>query len=92
MIRLTVKPFVFVKDVFGEGEVKLKAEDGTIGGLLKELSKKQREKFQKQVVIDKNTGNVKFYRIVVNGRQYNDLATKLNDGDVVEFYPAMAGG
>jgi MoaD family protein len=92
MARVTVKPFVSVRDIFGEGEVKLKAEESTIGGLLKELSKTQGEKFKKQVVIDEGKGSVKFYRIVVNGRQYNDLSTQLNDGDMVEFYPAMAGG
>ena len=92
MVRVVVRPFVSVRDIFGEGEVKLTPHESTVGGLLNELARTQGEKFKKQVVIDETARTVKFYRVVVNGRQYNDLATQLNDGDVVEFYPAMAGG
>ena len=91
MIRVKVRSFFILKDMLGDGEVKLKDEDGTIEGLLKGLSNLHGEKFKKQI-FDEKTGNVKFYRIVVNGRQYNDLSTKLNDGDIIDFYPAMAGG
>jgi MoaD family protein len=81
-----------MKEIIGnENEISLKLEDATVAGLLKELSSRYGEKFKKQMFDDK-TGEVKFYRIVVNGRQCNNLEIKLNDGDTIEFYPAMAGG
>ena len=71
--------------------MKLKKETSTVDGLLKELSNLHGEKFKKQI-FDDTTGKVKFYRIVVNGRQCVDTTSALHDGDVIEFYPALAGG
>ena len=91
MIRVKVTSFFTLKEILGNGEVKLKSENATVEGLLKELSNRHGEKFRKQI-FDVKTGKVKFYRIVVNGRQCNDPGSTLKDGDIIEFYPAMAGG
>ena len=92
MIKVKVNSFFTMKEIIGSGsEIKLKTEDGTVEGLLKELVKLHGEKFKKQI-IDDQTGEVKFYRIVVNGRHCTDTARALHDGDVIEFYPALAGG
>jgi len=91
VVRVKVSSFFTLKEILGKGEVKLDNCDNTIGGLLKELSKKHGEKFRKQI-FDTKTGEVVFYRIVLNGRQCKPFETQLKDGDVVEFYPAMGGG
>lgn len=92
MIKVKVNSFFTMKEIIGKGgEVKLKTEDSTVDGLLKELSNLHGEKFRKQI-FDEKTGKVRFYRIVVNGRQCNDTTSALSDGDTVEFYPALAGG
>ena len=92
MIKVKVNSFFTMKEIIGSGsEVKLKTEDGTVDGLLKELSNLHGEKFKKQI-LDEKTGNVKFYRIVVNGRHCTNTTSALHDGDVIEFYPALAGG
>lgn len=92
MIRVKVNSFFTMKEIIGSGsEVRLKTEDGTIDGLLQELVNLHGEKFKKQI-LDEKTGKVKFYRIVVNGRHCTDTMSALHDGDVVEFYPALAGG
>lgn len=91
MVRVSVRSFFTLKDILGDGDVRLKTEDSTIEGLLKALANLHGEKFRRQI-FDEKTGNVKFYRVVVNGRQYNDMSTRLNDGDIIDLYPAMAGG
>ena len=92
MIKVKVNSFFTMKEIIGSGsEVKLKTEDGTVEGLLKELVELHGEKFKKQI-LDDETGEVKFYRIVVNGRHCTDTGRALHDGDVIEFYPALAGG
>jgi molybdopterin converting factor small subunit len=81
-----------MKSIIGSGsEVKLKTADGTLEGLLRELSILHGEKFKRQI-LDEKTGEVKFYRVVVNGRHCTDMSRALHDGDVIEFYPALAGG
>lgn len=92
MIKVKVNSFFTMKEIIGkDNEVRLRDENSTVDGLLKELSNLHGEKFTKQI-IDEKTGKVKFYRIVVNGRQCIDTERALQDGDVIEFYPALAGG
>ncbi|MBW1862479.1 MAG: MoaD family protein [Deltaproteobacteria bacterium] len=92
MIKVKVNSFFTMKEIIGNGsEVKLKKEDSTVDGLLKELSNLHGEKFKKQI-LDEKTGKVKFYRIVLNGRQCTNTTSALHDGDIIEFYPALAGG
>jgi MoaD family protein len=80
-----------MKDILGDGNVNLGPEKSTVGGLLQELSRRHGEKFNRQI-FDPETGDVKFYRIVVNGRQVTDLDAPINDGDDIQLFPAMAGG
>ncbi len=93
MIKVRVSSFFTLKEVLGGNnqEIELKPEDGTLRGLLNELSRRHGEKFKKQI-FDSQTGEVKFYRIVVNGRHCIDLETPLKNGDQIDFYPALAGG
>jgi MoaD family protein len=92
MIKVKVGVIFTLKEILGGNnhEIELK-ENSTLNGLLKKLSDCYGEKFKKQL-FDPKTGEVKFYRIVLNGRQCTDLETPLNDGDRIDFYPAMAGG
>ena len=91
MTRVKVSSFFTMKEILGDGDVSLGAENSTIKGLLEELTCRHGEKFSRQV-FDAQTGGVKFYRIVVNGRQYKDLDTPLKDGDNIQFFPPLAGG
>jgi len=93
MIKVKVGSFFTLKEILGgnKQEVELKTENSTVKGLLQELSDRYGEKFRKQL-FDPKTGEVKFYRIVLNGRQCHDFEAPLNDGDRIDFYPALAGG
>jgi len=92
VIKVKVNSFFTMKEIIGQdNEVKLKDRNSTVDGLLQELSNLHGEKFTRQI-LDEKTGTVKFYRIVVNGRQCTDTTTVLHDGDIIEFYPALAGG
>ena len=89
MIKVKVGSSFTLKEILGENnqEVKLKTENSTVKGLLKELSDQHGEKFGKQL-FDPKTGEVKFYRIVLNSRQCHNFEAPLNDGDRIDFYPA----
>ena len=80
-----------MKDILGDGQITLKPEESTVRGLLQALSRKHGEKFNRQI-FDKETGEIKFYRIVVNGRQVTDMEGPIKDGDDVQLFPAMGGG
>jgi MoaD family protein len=80
-----------MKDILGDGNVTLSKENSTVRGLLQELSRKHGERFNRQI-FDPETGEVKFYRIVVNGRQVNEMDAPINNGDDIQLFPAMAGG
>ena len=67
MTRVKVSSFFTMKDILGDGQITLKPEESTVQGLLQALSRKHGEKFNRQI-FDKETGDIKFYRIVVNGR------------------------
>lgn len=93
MVKVKVGSFFTLKVILGGNnqEVELRAEKSTLRGLLEGLSDRHGEKFRKQL-FDPKTGEVKFYRIVLNGRHCSDLDSPLKDGDRVDFYPALAGG
>ena len=91
MGKVKVSSFFTMKEILGDGEVTLKPENSTVKRLLQKLSNKHGEKFRKQI-FDAETGEVRFYRIVVNGQQCNDMDAELHDGDTVLLFPAMAGG
>ena len=91
MIKVKVTSFFTLKDLLGDCNVALSPEDCSVNALLKELVKIYGEKFSKQV-LDSKTGEVKFYRVVLNNRQCDDFDAPLKDGDTIQFYPALAGG
>ena len=91
MIKVRVTSFFTMKELLGDGQILLPPDDCSANAALAALSKKHGEKFTKQV-FDSQTGKVKFYRIVVNNRQCEDLDAPLKDGDEIQLYPAMAGG
>ena len=79
---------------FGDKEVNLNAEPGTLRAMLQELAQKNRERggfFNPKS--DTFHGE---YEIQVNSRQLSTLAkglgTELNDGDEVEITVALGGG
>ena len=91
MTRVKVSSFFTMKDILGDGRITLKPEESTVHGLLQALSRKHGEKFNRQI-FDQDTGDIKFYRIVVNGRQVTDMDGPINNGDDVQLFPAMGGG
>ncbi|MBN2467935.1 MAG: MoaD family protein [Deltaproteobacteria bacterium] len=90
MTRVQIKPFFTLHDIISPGEFNLDDGDKTMGALMKQLSSRNGAKLRK--VVNSETGEVTFFRIVLNGRHCTDVKTELHDGDVIEFYPAMAGG
>ena len=91
MIRVTVRSFLTMAEIIGEGEIALPSEESTVDGLLKELSRRHGEAFTKRI-FSKKTGAVQSYWIVVNGRHRKDTTSALHDGDEIILYPAWAGG
>jgi MoaD family protein len=91
MVRVTVRSFLTMEEIIGEGEIALPPEESTVDGLLQELSRRHGEAFSKRIFSPK-TGNVQSYWIVVNGRHRKETDSKLHDGDEVVLYPAWAGG
>jgi MoaD family protein len=93
MSKVTVGSFFTLKEILGGNNqaVEVRAEESTVRGLLSELANRHGDRLKKEL-FDPKTGEVKFYRIVLNGRHCSDLDTPLKDGDRVEFYPALAGG
>ena len=91
MIKVKVSSFLTMKEIIGDSEISLNNNNGTIQGLLTELTKIHGKRFKKQIFSPK-TGDVKAYWIVVNGVHCPDLEHSLNNGDEVILYPAWAGG
>lgn len=91
MVKVKVTSFFTLKDILGNAEVALSPHDCSVNALLKELVKIYGDKFAKHV-LDPETGEVKFYRVVLNNRQCTDFNVPLRDGDTIQFYPALAGG
>jgi molybdopterin converting factor small subunit len=91
MVKIKVTSFFTMKDLLGDGLITLDPDHCSAMAALEALSKKHGEKFTKQV-FDPGTGQITFYRIVVNNRQCEDLNAPLKDGDEIQLYPAMAGG
>lgn len=93
MLKVKVGSFFTLKEILGGNnqDVDLREEDATIRGLLSTLARLHGERLKKEL-FDPKTGEVKFYRIVLNGRHCTDLDIRLKDGDRVDFYPALAGG
>ena len=90
VIRVKVSSFFTMQKILGDGSITLMPEDSTVKGLLQELSNKHGEEFRRQIY-DNETGEVKHYRIVVNGEQCNEIEAELHDGDTILLFPAMAG-
>jgi molybdopterin converting factor small subunit len=91
MVKVKVTSFFTLKDILGDCKVALSPDDCSVNALLKELVKIYGEKFSRHV-LDPKTGEVKFYRVVLNNRQCTDFEAPLKDGDTIQFYPALAGG
>ena len=91
MVKIKVTSFFTMKELLGNGDITLNDDDCSANAALQALCRKHGEKFKKQV-FDAKTGKVKFYRVVVNNRECEDLDAPLKDGDVIQLYPAMAGG
>ena len=91
MVKVTVTSFFTMKDLLGDGELQLPPDNCSANAALAALSRKHGEIFTKQL-FDPETGQIKFYRVVVNNRHCEDLDAPLKDGDVIQLYPAMAGG
>jgi MoaD family protein len=91
MIKVKIKSFLTMKEIIGNGEIRLSKENSTIKGLLNELSEIHGEPFRRRI-FNPRTGLVQGYWIVVNDRHRPDLEHKLKDGDEVIFFQAWAGG
>lgn len=91
MVTVKVTSFFTMKDLLGDGRITLAPDDCSVNAALQALSRKHGEKFTKQI-FDTETGQLKFYRVVVNNRQCLNLDASLKDGDEIQLYPAMAGG
>ena len=96
-MRIRVRGFLTVRDVLdGRKAVTLEIKEATIAGLLRELSVRYGESFEK-MFFDPQSGAVRGQvAILVNGRHYSHLPDGLNtvlkDEDDVALFPPLAGG
>jgi len=67
----------------------------TIKELIGIMNTRYSKKFM-EYIFDEKTGNFKSYIVVmkngVNIKSLNDMETRLDDGDVVHFFPPVCGG
>ena len=98
MTTITVKFFAALREISGKKEVKLrlKKEEGTVQGVLDELSNRYGENFKEYVFDPRNPGSLRSQiSIMVNGqsiRDLEDLKTRIKDGDVIAMLPPVSGG
>ena len=91
MVRVKVKSFLTLKEILGNAEIDLSPIDCSVNSLLRELVNIYGDRFSKHV-LDPETGEVKFYGVMINNRQCADFDMLLKNGDIIQFYPTLAGG
>jgi MoaD family protein len=71
------------------------SETITIKELINIMNTRYSKKFM-EYIFDEKTGNFKSHIVImkngVNIKSLNDIETRLNDGDVVHFFPPVCGG
>lgn len=95
-MRVSVKFYATFKEITGKEIITLNLEnEADVEFLLDELFKIYGEKLKNQL-IDTKTGKIlKYVKILKNGRDidfFGGLKTKLDNGDVIAFFPPIADG
>lgn len=71
------------------------SKDMTIKDLISIMNNRYDKKFI-EYIFDEKTGNFKSHIVVmkngVNIKSLNDIETKLEDGDIIHFFPPVCGG
>ena len=94
---IRVKFFAAIREKAGKKEVEVNVleESSDIRNLIRLLSDKLGEEFER-TIMDPETRNVRRYiKVMVNGRDIeclNGLKTIVKDGDVVQIFPPVGGG
>ena len=92
MTNIEIITFTKIKEIIGKKKFFYKAS--SVENLLDKLFEEFGEILRTEI-LDINGEVKKHYRIIVNGRNINlleGLKTVLNEGDMVAFMPAIAGG
>jgi len=92
MANIEIITFTKIKEIIGKK--KFFYEASSVENLLNKMFEEFGE-ILKNEILDINGEVKKHYRIIVNGRNINLLEgfkTILNEGDMVAFMPAIAGG
>ncbi|MEM3506384.1 MAG: MoaD/ThiS family protein [Candidatus Bathyarchaeia archaeon] len=78
-----------------EDQIEFLTNSITIKELISVMNARYSKKFM-DYIFDEKTGNFKSHIVVmkngVNIKSLNDIETKLDDGDVVHFFPPVCGG
>lgn len=97
-MQISVRFFTSLREITGKGEEKLKFSDDevvTVRLVLQRLSKTYGKTFM-EYVFDRKTDEPKgFLQFLINGRSasaFEELETRLSDGDVLAIIPPVGGG
>jgi len=94
-LKITVKYYAMLSNLMGIREDSLDVREPTVKGVIEDMTRKHGQKFL-EYLIDSKTGDLRYgLMILVNNKSIhylNGLNTRLKEGDVVAFIPAVAGG
>ena len=94
-MKVKVKVFAMFRELLGTSILTVEMKDGsTVNDLINWISDNINSKFKNEI-LDRNRNIKKYVKVLVNGRNIDfleGLNTKLKDGDVISFFPPVAGG
>lgn len=97
-LRVSVRFFTTLREITGKKEETLEFQRGetvTVSHVLKKLAERYGKGFVEYVYGSKTEEVKGFLQLLVNGRSvpsFNELDTKLVDGDVLAIIPPVGGG
>ena len=94
-LKIRVQAYAALGEIIGSTKVDVETSAQTVGDLIDVLTVTYGAAFQAHVIDAQTKTLRRSYRILVNGRNIETLTrlqTPLQDGDIVYFFPPVAGG